>query len=79
MIGGKVIEITDQRIWCIGTGCEEGDELAVFYENDQGVRLPALGETVWWQCGRIYYGGHDRNSGEISLKKIANSHDPRPS
>mgnify|MGYP001812776850 CR=1 FL=1 len=73
MIGGKVIEITDRRIWCVGIGSDDGDECAVFYENDHKARLPALGEEIWWQAGRIYYGPRD----EISLRKVANSHDPR--
>ena len=74
MIGGKLIEKTEKRLWCVGVGADNGMELAVFYENDTKDRLPYFGEEIWWQSGRIYYGKND----EFSLKKIANSHDPQP-
>lgn len=73
MIGGWVIEITSDRLWCVNGS----DELAVHFENDRDVRLPELGEEIWWQAGRIYYGGPDPKHGEISLRKFGYSHDPR--
>ena len=73
MIGGWVIEVTSDRIWCINGN----DELAVHFENDRNVRLPELAEEIWWQAGRIYYGGPDPKHGEISLRKVGYSHEPR--
>lgn len=88
MIGGKVIEVAEfpdhardsmatHRLWVVGTGCESGSELAVNVHNDHGVRLPNVGETVWWQGGRVLFGGHDPSHGEISLRKVGSSYDPR--
>ena len=73
MIGGWVIERTEDRLWCVNGS----DELAVHFENDRNVRLPKLGEEIWWQAGRIYYGGPDPKHGEISLRKVGYSHDQR--
>lgn len=72
MVGGKVIEITGNRIWVVGIGPDEPHELAVFYENDLNCKLPVLGEEIWWQSGRIYF-AKDR----LSLRKVGYSHDPR--
>ena len=81
MIGGKVIEIAaradgNSRLWVVGIHGDEPRELWVTVQNDTGVRMPNLGETVWWQSGRVYYGGPDRAHGEISLRKIGYSGAP---
>jgi len=88
MIGGKVIEVAafppeaqdslaTHRIWVVGTGCEAGDELAFNVENDRGVRFPQVGETVWRQSGRVFFGGPDPKHGEISMRLVGSSYDPR--
>lgn len=76
MIGGRVIQIDmgpPIKLWVYSPG--EG-ELCVHAEDDRGVGLPALGEEIWWQCGRIMFGGPDPKHGQVSLRKIANSHPP---
>lgn len=75
MVGGKVIEISTvragiSRLWCIGTGCEEGSECAVNVETES--QMPPLGSTVWWQGGRVYW-DEDRRY----LRKVGFSYDPR--
>lgn len=75
MVGGWVIEAATQpndliRLWCVNGS----DELAVLVEDDRQNGLPELGSEIWWQAGRVYFDG-DRKS----LRKIANSHDPRDS
>ena len=72
MVGGWIIEILPlengySRLWCVDRG---GDECAVVVQN-QDV-MPGLGDEIWWQAGRVYF-DNDRRS----LKKIANSFDPR--
>ncbi|WP_306127948.1 hypothetical protein [Roseovarius sp. MMSF_3350] len=73
MVGGRVIEIAKVaegkwRIWCVNGS----DECAVFVEPDDAVGMPELGEEIWWQCGKVYFDGDQKQ-----LRKIANSHDPR--
>ena len=88
MIGGKVIEVAEfpehardsqatHRFWVMGIHGDEPHELAVHAHNNRGVRLPEIGETIWWQCGRIRFGGPDPKNGEISWRKVGNSYDPR--
>jgi hypothetical protein len=73
MIGGKIIEVRQDRLWVVD---RHGQEMCVNIENDAGVRLPRLGESVWWQSGRVFYGGPDKARGEISLRKVGYSHSP---
>lgn len=78
MIGGRAIEIDrdrkgDVRLWVYQPG--EG-EACVHAEDDMGAGLPSLGQEVWWQAGRIYFGGPDPKHGEVSLRKIGYSHAP---
>jgi hypothetical protein len=87
MIGGKVLEVVGlpsgardslatHRVWVVGTGCEQHDERAVHVHNDQDVRLPIVGEGIWWGQGRVFYGGHDPKHGEVSMRKVGGAYDP---
>ncbi|MDG4650138.1 hypothetical protein P6F26_16945 [Roseibacterium sp. SDUM158017] len=77
MIGGRVIEIRHEgncvRIWVYNP---KESEMCVHADPDSGPRLPRMQEEVWWQSGRIYFGGPDPKRGEVSLRKIGYSHSP---
>jgi hypothetical protein len=84
MIGGKIIEVKRDvlpdgrdamRLWCVDT--TYGDELAVW--TPVADDLPALGDSIWWQAGKIYWSSPQRGFHDRPLPKIANSHDPRSS
>lgn len=79
-VGGWIIEIKPMaveyedgtqvdviRIWCMD---RNGTETCVYAEPAE--RLPGLGEEVWWQSGKIYF-GDDKHI----LKKIGYSFSPR--
>lgn len=75
MVGGTLIEVAEvepgiTRLWCVGSGCEQWDELAVNVVTEP--EMPAVGEQVWWQ-GRIVFWDQDRRR----LKRIGYSYDPR--
>lgn len=79
MVGGRVIEISPKgqgllRLWCVGSGCERFDETAVYVETPSDGVLPSIGDEIWWQSGVVYFDGDRRR-----LRKVGNSHDPRPS
>ena len=77
MIGGRIIQIEagpPVKLWVYSP--EEG-ELCVHAEDDRGVGMPGLGEEIWWQSGRIMFGGPDPKHEEVSLRKIGYSHDPQ--
>lgn len=74
MVGGSIIEIMPyrldgvdvMRLWVIDSNYN--DECIVYaapFERDDG---PDIGETIWWQDGKIFYDG-DR----LFLKKIGYS------
>lgn len=83
MVGGRVIEIMPM---CVLAGPYPGqmtnvirlwvhnppnDECAVYAEPAE--TMPALGDEIWWQSGRIFF-DNDR----WTLRKIGYSFDPRP-
>lgn len=75
MVGGTLIEVSEiepgvTRLWCIGTGCEQWDELAVNVATE--LKMPAPGDQIWWQ-GRIVFWDQDRRR----LRRIGYSYDPR--
>lgn len=76
MVGGRVIQIDPGdpvKLWV----CQPGEgEMCVHARDDRGVGLPSLGEEIWWQAGRIMFGGPDPKHGEVSLAKIGYSHSP---
>ena len=83
-VGGKLIEwvelpddardsLATHRAWVMD---DDGTECCVELHNDQGVREPQLGEVLWWQSGRAFFGGPDPKRGEISWRKCGNSYDP---
>lgn len=77
-VGGKLIETVPTRLedgrlvvrlWVIATnagGPGVHDELCVYAEPQDS--MPKLGDTVWWQSGKIYFDG-DRQH----LKKVGYS------
>jgi hypothetical protein len=66
-VGGRLIEILPMRLedgrdvlrlWVVD--CPHGapgfnDETCVYVEPQES--LPAIGDQVWWQAGRIYFDG----------------------
>lgn len=75
MVGGTIIEKSAHRLsdgnvavryWVV----DGVDELAVLAEPAS--IEPQVGDSIWWQAGRIYFDGDRR-----SLRKIAYSYDPR--
>ena len=71
MVGGAIIQIKDlhpgvTQLWCVD---RYGDELAVDVETASA--MPLIGDSVWWQSGKVYW---DRDRRQ--LKKISNSYDP---
>lgn len=87
MIGGRVIEAmpmtilagdspgkpTDViRLWCVGARKEERfDETAVYAEAYADGEGPKVGDSIWWQAGRIMFDGDKR-----SVRKVGFSFDP---
>jgi hypothetical protein len=83
MVGGKIIEICREdgkiRLWCVGTGCEQYDELAVYVRA-----IPpeaAAGDSLWWQGKNAYWTPKDHNNDprkiDVALERISYSFDPR--
>lgn len=71
MVGGKLIEVAEiqpgvTRLWCVG---RDMDECAVNVETE--AEMPAVGDEVWWQAGKVYW-DNDRRE----LRKIGNSYTP---
>ena len=63
MIGGRVIQIDTEspvKLWVCNA--REG-EACVHVEDDRSVGRPELGEEVWWQSGRVMFGGPDPKHG----------------
>ncbi|MDR7037358.1 hypothetical protein J2X36_002105 [Methylobacterium sp. BE186] len=78
MVGGKLIEIMPMRLrsgrdvlrlWVVETQPGYEGECAVFCEPTD--RLPALGDTIWWQGREILF-DRDRQK----LRKVGYSFDP---
>ena len=74
MVGGRVIQVREIRpgvtqLWCVGTGNDEGRDIAVDVETAPA--MPLLGDEIWWQSGKVYW---DRDRRE--LRKVSTSYDP---
>jgi hypothetical protein len=77
-VEGRLLEITPHRfddghevlrLWVVATnagGPGVHDEVCVYAEPQES--LPAIGDSVWWQSGRIYF-DNDRQH----LKKVGYS------
>lgn len=85
MVGGKVIEIRPMRLesgkdvvrlWCMETreGSGRWDECAVYSEPFEPDKGPKIGDSIWWQSGRIYFDGDKQ-----TLRKVGYSFDPHNS
>ena len=80
MVGGRLIEISYLgdcivRLWCVGSQSGElFDECCVHAEVPYDGVMPALGDEIWWQSGKIYFDGDKRY-----LVKVGNSYSPQPS
>lgn len=83
MVGGMVIEAKQMRITAgaypgveqdvIRLWCEHrGDECAVYADHYWPGDGPKVGDSIWWQAGKIYFDGDRR-----SVRKVGYSFDPR--
>ena len=74
MVGGIVIGITrystHQRIMVRGEGCEQNDTLCV---NGALCGDVLLGDSIWWQCGNLYWGRKGQFR-DFVIPKIGYSH-----
>lgn len=72
MIGGRVIAIERDmgiaRLWVVDR--RTGDDCIVMADTSEEV--PTIGDDVWWQAGRIYWGPDDKKQ----CRKVANSYPP---
>ena len=62
------------RLWCVDahTGNRTPDECAVYAEAYEDGEGPKVGDSIWWQSGRIYFDGDKRD-----VRKVGYSFDPR--
>ena len=81
-VGGTVIEVVEQiapedgrkrvRLWCV----DRDDEVAVWTRPAED--LPAVGDRIWWQGGRIFWTPVDKRFVDRPIPKLGFSFDPRP-
>jgi len=78
MVGGRVIEAKPMRLengkdvirlWCVEahTGNRTPDECAVYTEPYEDGDGPKIGESIWWQGGRIYFDGDKRDVPKVGF------------
>jgi hypothetical protein len=71
MIGGKVIDVARRidrtALWCLDH--RTGDECHVYISPTDDV--PALGDDVWWQAGKVYWTPADRRFTDRPLTKVS--------
>jgi hypothetical protein len=83
MVGGRVIEARRMRtesgrdvvrLWCVETrtGNSTPDECAVYSEPYEDGAGPKVGDSIWWQGGKIMFDGDRR-----TVRKVGFSFDPR--
>ena len=74
-VGGKIIEIREVRhgvsaLWVLDDHPSGHTETCVHVETE--LEMPALGENVWWQGGKVMW---DKDRRE--LRKVGFSHNPQ--
>lgn len=79
MVGGKIIEVKHEgekvRLWCVGTGPEKNDELAIYVKAVPPELKP--GDKLWWQGRLAFWTPVDRHVLEEPLERVGFSFDPR--
>lgn len=91
MVGGKVIETIEieGNVWINveGTGCEEGEQCAIYVEADAKARSVSEGDRIWWQGDSAYWTprrvyqsqeGEEGTDWDIKLKRRGYSGVKRP-
>lgn len=82
MVGGKVIEVADIKsrpnvIWVncadMPRGRRKPDTCSVLVERSPDADKIEIGDSIWWQGGRIYWTPQDKSRVEVVLRKIGGS------
>lgn len=86
MVGGTVLEVRREqqpetgrdvvRLWCIDAR-HGHDECAVWTELADD--LPAVGDEIWWQSGKIMWSSPTRGFRDRIIPKVGYSFRPSPS
>lgn len=73
-VGGRIIQIREVRpgvsaLWVLDV--QKGYETETCVHVETETEMPALGENVWWQSGKVMW-DRDRRT----LRKVGFSHSP---